>query len=328
MRIALVATGGTIASRKTEGGLVANVSGAELLAALGTDRPPEGADLSVVDVGTRGSFALTLDDMHDIAQAALDECAAGADGVVVTHGTDSLEETAFLIDLLHDGEAPIVVTGAQRAFDHPEGDGPGNLALALATAARPDLRGRGVLVAFGGGVMPARGVRKVDTWELAAFANHARPEPDDAARSTLPDAKEHLSGMPLSRVAVVATVPGGAGDAVRDALVRKPAGIVFQALGIGNASLEDAAVVGEAVASGVPVLVTSRVQHGSVRPLYGHGGGMALAKAGAVFAGDLSTWQARVLLSVCAALTPGPAAAQQVAAWLAERDEEGIQADA
>lgn len=317
MRIVLVATGGTIASRETPGGVVADVPGADLLAALGADRVPDGADVTVVDVGARGSYALTLDDMHGIARAVLD-AAAGADGVVVTHGTDSLEETAFLVDLLHEGDAPVVFTGAQRAFDDPEPDGPDNLALALATAASPGMRGHGVLVAFGGAVLPARGVRKVETSDLVAFANPARPELDDAPRSALPGSAEQLAGTSMPPVSVVAAVPGGTGDAVRDAVRHRPAGIVFQALGIGNASVEDAAAVGEAVSAGIPVLVTTRVLRGAVRPVYGKGGGKALEEAGAVFAGQLSTWQARVLLSVVLALAPAPEAGPRVAAWVAD----------
>lgn len=317
MRIVLVATGGTIASRETPGGVVADVSGADLLATLGADRVPEGTDVTVADVGARGSYALTLDDMHGIARAVLD-AAAGADGVVVTHGTDSLEETAFLVDLLHEGDVPVVFTGAQRAFDDPEPDGPDNLALALATAASPGARGHGVLVAFGGAVLPARGVRKVETSDLVAFANPSRPELDAAARSALPGSAQQLAGTSMPPISVVAAVPGGTGDAVRDAVRHRPAGIVFQALGIGNASVEDAAAVGEAVAAGIPVLVTTRVLRGAVRPVYGNGGGKALEEAGAVFAGQLSTWQARVLLSVVLALAPATEAGPRVAAWVAD----------
>lgn len=316
MRIALVATGGTIASRPGPDGLVADVRGAELLASLVPARLPAGAEVTVVDVGTRGSYALTLDDMHAIAAAALDLCAAGVDGVVVTHGTDSIEETAFLIDLLHSGPAPIVVTGAQRAFGVPDGDGPDNLAAAIAAAASPQLRGRGALVAFGGRVLPARGVRKVETEDVSAFANPSHPDVDVAARSTVAGAAGRTRGVRLPRVGVVAAVPGGDGASVRDAIRHGPAGIVFQALGIGNASAEDASAVGEAVAAGIPVLVTSRVLHGPVRPVYQ--GGTALERAGAVFAGDLTTWQARVLLSLCLALDPGAAVGRTVATWLAE----------
>lgn len=331
MRIVLVATGGTIASRATADGLVAAARGAELLSGLEADRLPAGAQVEAVDVGTRSSSALTLADMHAIAEVVLGRLEAGADGLVVTHGTDSLEETAFLLDLLHQGDAPIVVTGAQRAFDHPDPDGPGNLAAALAQAASSSARGRGVLVAFGGHVLPARGVRKVDTVDLLAFANpdHAAtattPDgapPDTPRRSSIPGAADRLRGLTPPQVAVVAAVPGDTGQGLRDAVANGAAGIIFQALGIGNATLEDAAAIGAVVDAGVPVLVTTRVPHGGVRPVYGNGGGRTLEEAGGIFAGHLTTWQARILLSVHLALDPWPASRQPLLDWLARHQQE------
>lgn len=317
MRLALVATGGTIASRATPQGVVADVAGAELLSALGPDGVPAGAEVSVLDVGVRESYALTLDDMRDIALAVVDRCAHGFDGVVVTHGTDSLEETAFLVDLVHKDETPVVFTGAQRAFDEADGDGPQNLALALKVAATQTSRGSGVLVAFGGRVLPARGVRKVETSALTAFENFTHAGHVPGARSTLGGAAEALANVKLPEVEVVAAVPGGTGAALRDAIHRRPAGIVLQALGVGNVAPADAAAVQEAVEVGIPVAVTTRVLRGVVRPIYGNGGGKALERAGAIFAGDLTTWQARVLLAVCLALASDDRAEQTMAAWLA-----------
>lgn len=303
MRVHLVATGGTIASRHTDAGVVASASGAELLNALPPGFRSAGLQVSTSDVGVRGSYAFTLEDMRTIAAAVVDACESGADGVVVTHGTDSMEETAFLTELLHEGDQPVVFTGAQRPFDDLDGDGPANLALALATAGDPSLRGTGVLVAFADRLLPAVGARKVSTEGAAAFGNTVRDRPDRARRSCISGAREALRHRALAPVAVVAAVPGGDGTAVRDACRHNPQGLVLQALGIGNASIADARAVAEATAAGIPVLVTSRVQEGQVKPVYGNGGGKALEEAGAVFAGQLSTWQARVLLSVCLTLS-------------------------
>ena len=303
MRVHLLATGGTIASRHTDAGVVASASGAELLSGLPHGLLSADVQVSTSDVGIRGSYAFTLDDMLTIADAVVDACESGADAVVVTHGTDSMEETAFLTELLHEGDQPVVFTGAQRPFDDPDGDGPTNLALALSTAADPGLRGTGVLVAFADRLLPAVGARKVSTEGAAAFGNTLREHPDRARRGCISDARAALQHLALAPVAVVAAVPGGDGTAVRDACRHHPRGLVLQALGIGNASIADAQAVAEATAAGIPVLVTSRVHQGQVKAVYGNGGGKALEEAGAVFAGELSTWQARVLLSVCLTLS-------------------------
>ncbi|MDO5629969.1 MAG: hypothetical protein Q4G43_16785 [Mobilicoccus sp.] len=156
--------------------------------------------------------------------------------------------------------------------------------------------------------MPARGARKVHTWDLAAFDS---PGTDRTARSSLSGLPRHLE---LPEVAVVVGVPGSDGRTVRDTLAHEPAGIVYQGMGVGNASPGDAAALADAMRAGVPVLVTSRVQHGPVRPVYGGGGGRTLHDAGAIVAGDLTTAQARVLLSVC--LAAGPDGADRAREWI------------
>lgn len=301
--VELVATGGTIASRHTDAGVVASVTGRELLDALGAALP-QSLKVHAQDIGVRGSYALTLEDMKAIADTVIKCCKSSADGVVVTHGTDSMEETAFLVDLMHAGDQPVVFTGAQRPFDDPAGDGPANLALAISTAADGTRRGTGVLVAFADTLMPAVGVRKISTEGMSAFGNSMHSGQTPWPRGSISGAAAGLADKALAPVTVVAAVPGGDGQAVRDAYGHAPAGIIFQALGLGNASRHDAEAVAEATAAGIPVLVTSRVQQGQVKAVYGNGGGKALEEAGAVFAGALSTWQARILLSVSLTLSP------------------------
>lgn len=126
MSLALIATGGTIASRETAAGAVASVQGRDLLDAAAHLLPShlDPTEIDVRNVDTKSSFALTLPDMLGIVTACFDAVAAGARGVVVTHGTDSMEETAFMADLLHHDPAPIVVIGAQRTFDAETPTGP------------------------------------------------------------------------------------------------------------------------------------------------------------------------------------------------------------
>lgn len=329
MQVTVIGTGGTIASRHVDGAVVASVRAAELLA--GVDPAVlAGAEVRAVDVGTSPSFALTLEEQAAIALRACDALAAGADAVGVTHGTDSIEETTFLLDLLHAGDQPVAVTGAQRPHDDPDPDGPGNLADLLRVLTSERARGQGALLVFAGEAWPAYGVRKVHTSDLHAFAAQAGPRlhvgPDGVRAATPPGARGTVSGAVeavrargLAPVDVVATVPGSDGWALSAVLERGTRGIVLQALGIGNTAPADTEQVRRAVDAGVPVLLTTRVAAGGVRPVYGGGGGFDLDRAGVVFAGELSTWQARVLLSVALAVDPEHPL-EVVRPWLARHE--------
>ena len=136
--VSVLATGGTIASRSGTGGAKAKDSGDDLVGRL---HLPAGIGIRVRDVVRVGGFRMTLDRVHEVATAVAaqlrDEAVAG---VVITHGTDTIEETAFFLDLFHGDSRAVVVTGAQRAADAPDTDGPRNLADAITAAAAPETR--------------------------------------------------------------------------------------------------------------------------------------------------------------------------------------------
>ncbi|WP_433024814.1 asparaginase domain-containing protein [Actinomycetospora sp. CA-053990] len=132
MPVHLVATGGTIASTGFPGPLRAARDGRALLDAAGAD-----ADVAVTDLATAGSFAMGWDDLRRLRTAVATALDEGADGVVVTHGTDTMEESAYGLDLLLADHRPVVLTGAQRAADEPGADGPANLRAALTLASDP-----------------------------------------------------------------------------------------------------------------------------------------------------------------------------------------------
>jgi L-asparaginase len=307
-RVHLLATGGTIASRRTDGGLSATTPAAELLAAAG---PLPGIEVTVSDVTTVPSFALTGADVRGLLREVRRCLAGDVDGVVVTHGTDTMEESAFLADLVHDDPRPVVLTGAQRPFDSPAPDGPANLADALRVAADPAARDLGVLLAFDGLVFAARGVRKLDTLRSAAFGAPGRgPVLRVAGGAVVPLARPpRLPALRLDldaelpRVDVVACHQGADDALLRAAVAAGAAGVVLEALGAGNVPPPVAATAAELVAGGLPVLVCSRVPAGPVAPLYA-GGGASLARDGALLGGDLSPWQGRLLLSAALAVDP------------------------
>jgi L-asparaginase len=227
------------------------------------------------------------------------------DGVVVTHGTDTMEESAYLLDLVHADDRPVVLTGAQRPADAPDRDGPRNLADAIVVAADPKARGLGVLIVFDGQVYAARGTRKIDTLRPGAFAT-----PDGGPVGHVTDGRfvlQHASlrRKPLEldsvdltgvRVDVAAFYPGADTTALGAFGQAGAQGIVLQAVGAGNANPQVAAEVADLTASGVVVGLSTRVDAGPVAALYGAGGGVDLLKAGAVPLGTLRPPQGRILL--------------------------------
>ena len=305
--VRVLTTGGTIASRPAaHGGVVAADSGDDLLRTL---LPVDGVEVVVEDVFRLGSYRLQLDDVREVARRVR-RAAADADGIVVTHGTDTMEETAYLLDLLHPGPQPVVLTGAQRNAQVTDTDGPGNLRDAVRLAAEPAARSIGVVVTMAGRVLPARQVTKVHTLALDAFAapdggQLGRVDPDRVRLLTTPrrrpvfDVDALRSELP--RVDVVPLYLGADGTFVRAAREAGARGIVLDAFGAGNVTPEVLAETEKALAEGLVVLVASRCHAGPVSPIYGAGGGADLAAAGAIFSGDLQAPKARLLLTVALA---------------------------
>lgn len=314
--VQLLGTGGTIVSRGgADAGAVATDSVAGLVDELA------GVTVSSRDVLTTNSFRLDLADLRAIAQAVRDAVAdPGTDGVVITHGTDTMEETAFLLELVHTSPEPVVLTGAQRAADHPDTDGPRNVRHALLAAADPRLRDSGALIAFDGAIRGARGARKTHT--LAS-----NPFQGGVAVARVADDRLAVTGRPVRRAAL--PVPTAAFDDVRveivlaypgatpvlfDAAVASGAhAVVLAGTGVGNAGPGFAEAVKTAVESGVAVVLSTRVPWGPVTPLYGNGGGTDLVAAGAVVSGDLNPFQARILTALL--LSQGTAVADFPAAF-------------
>ncbi|AXE23460.1 asparaginase [Streptomyces globosus] len=315
-RIVVISTGGTIASRWQGSGFAADADGREVMA---TAPLPEGVTVEVIDLFSVNSPRLTtahqLTLLHTVHEVLADP---GVDGIVVTHGTDTLEESAFLVDLHHHDPRSVVFTGSQLPMGTAEGDGPGNLYDALLVAATT--RELGVLISFAGRVHAARGTVKTQAVALDAFADPSREllGKTGFGKVTVLRRPQRPEPLPLPamperppRVDIVMHHADGDPLLFEAAMAAGARGIVLIGTGAGNATPEIVDAVRAAVAQGVLVALTTRVAAGPVTEIYTHGGAVDLVAAGAVPTGTLRAGQARIaVLSALLASTDPEAQAR------------------
>lgn len=296
-----IATGGTIAATQgADGSVVPTLSGDSLFAGLTF---PAHIKVTTLGFAAKGSNLLTLPMIHDLAKVIAREL-PHHDGVVITHGTDTMEETAFALEILLSPEKPVVLTGAQRNAEARDADGPRNLADAVIAAADPQMHGIGVVVLFEGDIHAARRVRKVHASRTDAFrsGDFGKLGAVDEGRLSLTARPARLPALGLAHapveVAFVASAMGLGPELLDFIATTKAHGVVVQGMGRGNFPEGWGASVGRLVDLGKPVVITSRCTEGHVAPIYGdEGGGTQMAEMGALFGGDLNSFKMRVLLS-------------------------------
>ena len=304
-KVLLIATGGTIAMRKDAmGKAVPAVSGHDLLASIPALQ--SAADWEILDFSNVASCNMAPERMRQLAlrveQAFRDTTLKG---VIITHGTDTLEESAYFLDVAIKDNRPIILTASQRDASESDTDGPRNLRNSMLIALDPKAVGRGVVIALNEEIHAARDVRKLHTSHVDAFNSgeigalgaidgeeviwHRKPEP--TVKLGIP-AKlapvvvcKAFTGMPPQLLSCLA------GQGAR--------ALVIEAFGRGNLPPELVPTIRQTVGAGMPVVITSRCLFGRTAPVYGYpGGGADLERAGAWFAGDLSTEKVRLFLSI------------------------------
>jgi L-asparaginase len=238
---------------------------------------------------------------------------AGVDAVVLTHGTDTLEETAYLLDLTLGTSKPVVFCGAMRTVSDPGWDGPANLLTAVRAAVHPASGGRGVLVAVGEQLHWAAEATKRHANNLDAFFSpHGAVGGLDHGRVVYhrpPFRAPQLAAERIVPQVDLHTMAAGVDDGlIRASLARGARGLVIQATGAGNVPPAVVPALAAALAAGLPVVLVSRCAEGRVSPLYGYeGGGQKLREMGLIFAPELPGAKARIKLMVALGISSDPA---------------------
>jgi L-asparaginase len=302
--IAAFFLGGTISMSGHDKGVVARIGGAELIESV-----PQLAGLNVQldvrDFRTMPSACLSFGDIVELVVAA---AAAEADGTVVVQGTDTIEETAYLIDLLWTGETPIVVTGAMRNPSLAGPDGSANLLAAVTVAASEQFAGIGALIVLNDEVHAARYVRKTHSTNVATFASpSAGPlgllvEGAAVPVATVARRTVHAPTGPVTARVPVFAVGLDEDGALLAGVAENCDGLVVAGFGVGHVPDRIAGLLGE-LAEQLPVVLASRAGAGPVLShTYGFAGSETdLLDRGLIGAGLLDPYKARVLLRVALA---------------------------
>jgi L-asparaginase len=304
MTIKILTTGGTIASKDESDTEVSKMflSGEEMAESI-----PEinsVANISIEAICNIHSYNIDLNIWKRISERVNDALVEhDTMGVVITHGTDTMEETAFFLDLTVKSSKPVVLTGAQRCASDWDSDGQRNLLNAVKIAAAKNTRKMGVLVSLNGQIYSAWDVTKTHTLAVETF----NAGPNGLLGEVVGDQVRyyrnpiHRVNFPLKsinpNIDIITMYPGADGRYIDYAVKSGLSGIVIQGLGAGNVNALLFKSIKNALKNNVTVVVSTRVPYGPALPLWGfEGGGLNLKEHGAIFSNSLSPWKSRILL--------------------------------
>lgn len=317
-KVAVIATGGTIAMKldPTTHAPVPALSGEDLVSAV--PKLKEIATISVTEFSNIPSDYMGPDRWPALSRK-VDEILADPEvrGAIVLHGTDTLDQTAYFLDLTLKSGKPVVLVGAQRNASDWDADGPRNLLNATRQILADGSADMGVTVTLNHRINAAREVRKTHTSNVETFnsgdAGILGYVDEDRVVFSRKSLRRQTLPLPerMPRVDLVSMYAGADGSQIRHAAETGAEAIVVEAYGWGNMNAEMHDAIAEVIAKGVPVIVATKVYNGRALPVYGFkGGGNTLLKAGAVFAGDLTPDKARILALIALPTTKDRAALQ------------------
>lgn len=304
-KIAVIFTGGTISMtvNKRTNAATPTLSSSDIMALI--HHIKDFAEVELIDFSAIPGPHMTPEKMMDLSALVKKKCESDdIFGVVITHGTDNLEETAYLLDLTLNTNKPIVVTGSMRNASELGYDGPSNLASAILTATDEASKNRGVLVVLNDEINAAREVTKTHTMSLDTFkslefgplgivdSNHVIYYRNQTfiPRHICTDAIE-------SDVALIKVASGMDGKLLDFLITENVKGIIIEAMGRGNVPPSIMKSIKKAIHTHIPVVLVSRNPLGRTMPTYGYeGGGLDLKNAGVIFAHNLNGQKARIAL--------------------------------
>jgi L-asparaginase len=312
-KIVIVTTGGTIAEKldpKT-GGAVPAVSGKVLTEAV--PRLSKVADIEVIEFSNIDSSQMTPAMWAKLSKT-VDKLLANPaiKGAVVTHGTDTMAEGAYFLELTLKNNKPVVFVGAMRDASDVSPDGPANILNAVIQASSEAAEGWGVTVTLNQFVNSATNVRKTNSTNVQTFDSGEKGYLGYICMGKVirynnaPKRMTFSIPAELPGVTLLQTFAGDDGSLVRYAVDKGAKGIVIEGVGAGNVNADVYEAVKYALAKGVAVVVTTSVYHSGVWPMYGdQGGGATLQKAGVILGGDLDGPKVRILLMLALAQENG-----------------------
>lgn len=303
-KILILHTGGTIAMKENilTGGVSPDVVNPLLDAEITL---PENVDLVMEDIFNLPSPHIMPKHMLILKKRIMEAIDSDIAGVVITHGTDTLEETAFFLDTTIGDRIPIVVTGAMRSSNELGSDGLYNFESAIRVASCDEAVGKGVLVVMNDEIHSARYVTKTHTTNVATFRTPTLGPIGLVTKHRILFMQELLDSTRLDITSVNGTIPivkayaGMQGDLLEALAHAKVDGLVIEALGAGNLPPQALTALKKLLIQKIPVILVSRCFNGIAEPVYDYeGGGKELADMGVIFCNSINSQKARLKLLI------------------------------